>query len=55
MMTEVRYLELETGRNECLTYDEMVEGYHFCPNWDFMLIGPDMPEYAMCLCDKGER
>jgi len=25
-------------------------GWHFCPDWDFMLIGPEWPEMECCTC-----
>ena len=27
-------------------------GYHFCPDWDGMLIGPNWPEAESCSCKK---
>ena len=33
---------------------EVAEGWHFCPDWDEMLVGPGMPELESCLCGKGD-
>lgn len=46
-----RRKELETSGDACLTSEELEQGYHFCPEWDFMLVGPDDPERECCLCD----
>ena len=27
-------------------------GVHFCPDWDYMAVGPGMPEHAACTCPK---
>jgi len=37
-----------------LTKQEVEQGYHFCPDWDYMVICPDDPEYEACLCIKTE-
>lgn len=48
-MTNERYWELEmTGHR--LTQDEIDEGWHFCPDWDGMLVGPGMHEKEACFC-----
>lgn len=36
-MTEERYRALEYGES-VLTCEELNQGWHFCPDWDFMLI-----------------
>ena len=33
-----------------LTSEEINEGYHFCYEWDGLLIGPGMPELRVCQC-----
>ena len=33
-----------------LTDSEVAEGWHFCPEWDEMLVGPGMPELESCSC-----
>lgn len=51
-MTPRRAYELETDMNAKLTPEEMAAGWHFCPDWDGMLV--DMNdiegEGAACLC-----
>lgn len=51
-MTPGRYRvvdELGAG----LTSEESAAGWHFCPDWDQMLVGPGMPEYEVCCtCEK---
>lgn len=36
---------------EPLTDAELFCGWHFCPNSDFLLVGPGMPEFNDCLCE----
>jgi len=50
-MTPERRHELEEG-DSSLTPDEQLQGYHFCPDWDFMLVGPEDPEQEGCTCSK---
>lgn len=33
-----------------LTDEQIDSGWHFCPEFDFMLVGPDMPEWDLCNC-----
>ncbi len=40
-MPAERYHELETNPKERLTPKELYEGWHFCCDWDGMLVGPD--------------
>jgi hypothetical protein len=35
-----------------LTQEELREGWHYCAEWDQMLVGPTMPEWEACLCFK---
>lgn len=49
-MTPERYKELETTDHP-LTKEEVAEGWHFCPDWDEMLIHQSWPEKECCLCD----
>jgi hypothetical protein len=39
-MNKLRYNELMRG-TASLTQDEVTQGWHFCPDWDFLLIGPE--------------
>ena len=40
-MTPERYHELETDPKAKLTKEECKEGWHYCSDWDGMLVGPD--------------
>jgi hypothetical protein len=47
-MTKKRYNELWDDPEKFLTNDEIEEGWHFCGEWDGMLVGPKMPETEFC-------
>lgn len=49
-MTPERYQHLTTCAGDQLTQMEIGQGYHFCPDWDFLLIGPDFTEMEGCTC-----
>lgn len=51
-MTEDRYNQLMSDAEiaHCLTDEESAEGWHFCCDWDYLLIGPGMGELAACSC-----
>ncbi len=51
-MTNERYMALERNRSLSLTHRELEEGWHFCVDWDGMLVGPGMDALAGCLCRK---
>lgn len=34
-----------------LTKPEIDKGWHYCPDWDGMLINPGCPEAEVCLCN----
>lgn len=36
--------------NMCLTKEEIEAGWHFCPDWDYLAITPDCPEWEDCGC-----
>jgi hypothetical protein len=39
-----------------LTEEEINAGWHFCPEWDGLLIGPGMAEYeSFCSCHKNSK
>lgn len=48
-MNAQRLYELEK-QGACLTEQEIIEGWHFCPDWDYLLIGPMTPEMEACTC-----
>lgn len=33
-----------------LSDEEIAEGWHWCPEWDGLLVGPGMPEMESCVC-----
>jgi hypothetical protein len=52
-MTEERYEELMwKDKGSTLTMEEYDLGWHFCVDWDFLLIGPGMAETDCCTCKK---
>jgi hypothetical protein len=48
-MDRNRYRLIGSGRED-LTDEEFLSGWHFCWDWDLMLIGPGMPEMESCAC-----
>lgn len=49
-MTNERYNQLMwEGKGE-LTEEEKAEGWHFCREWDGLLIGPGDDEREACSC-----
>ena len=53
-MTEERYNQLSNNDNLKLTDDELKEGWHFCDEWDGLLVSPEMPESKHCRCKDCE-
>jgi hypothetical protein len=49
-MDDTRWKALMQGESE-LTADEIALGWHFCPEWDGLLIGHGMGEIEVCLCN----
>ena len=45
---------LMSGQNVTVTPEEFAEKWHFCYEWDGLLIGPGMPEMECCTCFKAE-
>lgn len=54
-MNDVRYNELMADENLKLTKDEIICGWHFCPDWDGLLIGPGMEELKQCCVCGGNQ
>ena len=54
-MTPERYQHLTTAAGDQLTEAEKGAGYHFCPDWDFLLIGPGFTELEGCRCPKARH
>ncbi len=49
-MTDERWRELMNDESKKLTPEELAEGWHFCWDWDGLLVGPGMDELEMCHC-----
>lgn len=45
-----RYEALSRNDELKLTPEEIAEGWHFCDEFDGLLVGPQMGELAACLC-----
>ena len=50
-MDNERYMELER-KGLGLTKEEQELGWHWCDDWDLMLVGPGMPAQESCVCFK---
>jgi hypothetical protein len=48
-MTDARWRELE-GKGGTLTEEEMKRGWHWCYDFDLMLVGPGMTAWEDCSC-----
>lgn len=46
-MDRDRMIALECS-DETLTEEEIAEGWHFCEDWDFMIMKPDDGEVCSC-------
>lgn len=49
-MNNKRYSDISHGK-EKLSIQEIADGWHFCYDWDYDLIGPGMTEIECCTCD----
>lgn len=49
VMSASRRQDIECQGSE-LTPVERAAGFHQCPDWDFMVVGPNEPEAAGCTC-----
>lgn len=45
-----RKLDLTFNESLPFTQDEINQGYHACPEWDFLVISKDDPEFECCTC-----
>lgn len=50
IMTKQRYRELELNGNLSLTQEEVKDGWHFCNDFDGMLMNKKWPAYELCTC-----
>lgn len=51
-MTNARWSKLMAYEAEELDPLEIAQGWHFCPEWDGLLIGPGMAELDSCPCPR---
>jgi hypothetical protein len=51
-MKAARYKQLEMADGSTLTSQELDAGWHFCPNWNDMLINVHLAEGEGCACEK---
>jgi len=51
-MTNERYAELMKNMDAVLTDEEIKEGFHFCDDYDGLLVGPTSPEVQNCTCGE---
>lgn len=51
-MTRKEHYVLERDPEAKLTEEQLKDGWHFCNEWDGMLIHITQPEYEACLCDE---
>lgn len=49
-MINERYTLLQDSDSEPFTPEEIAAGWHFCPDWDFLLLNPSMDESHSCGC-----
>jgi len=50
-MDKERYKLLMEDDSVQLTESELFEGWHFCYDWDGLLISPKMGEWKFCECN----
>lgn len=51
-MTDERWKALMADDESCLTQEEMSEGWHWCLDFDLLLVGPGMDEIQNCNCPR---
>ena len=49
-MLKQRYNDIQIGK-DILTDEEIEEGWHFCLEWDDMLVHPEWEEARVCPCE----
>ncbi len=49
-MKRSRWLELMKDQSLEVTRKEFDQGWHFCWDWDGLLVGPGMGEWDFCTC-----
>lgn len=51
-MDDARWHALMANDEMQLTESELSDGWHFCVDWDGLLIGPGMGEMHICTCGR---
>jgi hypothetical protein len=54
-MTDQRWKLLMNNDQEKLTQAEIDAGWHFCAEWDGLLVGPDTEEMDACTCKLPQK
>jgi hypothetical protein len=49
-VSDERWSALMNNPNGRLTREEMADGWHWCADWDDLLVGPGMMEMDCCGC-----
>ena len=49
-MTDERYRQLSDDENVQITHEEFMEGWHYCQEFDGLLVGKGMGEEDCCTC-----
>lgn len=50
-MQKSRWYQLMNNDELPLSQEELDEGWHWCPEWDDLLVGPEMGEWDACQCE----
>jgi hypothetical protein len=53
-MDNERYKMVDMGY-DTLSKEEKSRGWHFCPDWDYMTVGPGMSELEGCTCNVTKK
>lgn len=51
-MDSERWTDLMNDPEGCLSAKELAEGWHWCGDWDDLLVGPGMMELTCCTCEN---
>ena len=55
-MEHKRWIRLMESDSLQLTDEEIAQGWHFCGDWDWLLVGPSMPmEWDRCTCHGDKK
>lgn len=54
-MSKERWEFLERNIASHITQDDIDNGWHFCEDWDCMLIHKSWPEMESCTCEFGRK